>query len=370
MLLEDGADVNMRLEGEWGGTALVSAASSGHFEIVKYLVEIGADVNILLGEKEGIHDNALNMERSRPRDKAPCHGYAIGMAAWAPGTELLEKILDAGADVNQPLGSEFWPSVLAIKIELREVDSVKFLVQQARADPDLPFKTGEYGNALEAACCFGYSLDHVYELVEALLMGGADVNMPVKNGRFGSALSAAAWSEDGHRIVKLLIKAGADVNMFLENRDFSTAIALVAAMPVPSWEWGRREMVTLLVEAGAELNPKGLVGKYGGALPAAALFGREETVQYLINAGADINHRFEDISYATALQAAQANLSEKDWEWVIMFHNRFVYRQRVVSLELKGDELEGASDEVELRSWFKRRKDRTACLLKENGAIA
>ncbi|KAJ5711890.1 hypothetical protein N7488_006046 [Penicillium malachiteum] len=366
MLLEDGADLNLRLK------------------VVKYLVEMGADVNMLLGEKEGIHNNALsaaiasgNVETfsGRPswdmsrqiadlgilefRRKALCHGYAIGIAAWAPGVELLKQVLDAGADVNQPLGCEFWPSVLAIKIELQEVDSVKFLVQEARADADILFKTGEYGNALGAASCFGY------ELVEALLMGGADVNMPLKNGGLGSALAAATWSTNDARIVKLLIEAGADVNMFLENRDFSTAIALVAAMPWPSLECRRREMVALLVKAPAESNPKGPVGRYGGALVAAALFGEEETVQYLIDAGADVNHRFQDIPYATALQAAQADFSEKDWEWVIMFHNRFVYHQIIFAL---GED--GPREELELRSWLKRRKDRTACLLKENGAIA
>jgi ankyrin repeat protein len=43
LLLEHGADVNAKMEGL--GTALHLAASNGHLEIVKLLLENGADVN-------------------------------------------------------------------------------------------------------------------------------------------------------------------------------------------------------------------------------------------------------------------------------------------------------------------------------------
>lgn len=44
MIISQGFDVNSRLD-EDGGTALMLAAMGGKTEIVKYLVEIGADVN-------------------------------------------------------------------------------------------------------------------------------------------------------------------------------------------------------------------------------------------------------------------------------------------------------------------------------------
>ncbi|KAJ6031863.1 hypothetical protein N7540_002595 [Penicillium herquei] len=384
---DSAGNISLSPERRWAGTALVSAAYSGHFEIVKYLVEMGADVNMFLGEKERVHDKALSAalcsgnveivtrrylleridfdintpfpkalkgssvitrrriaewEDFEPQHKALYHGYAIGMAACAPGTELLKIILDAGADVNQSLGSKYWSSVLAIKIGLGEVDSVKFLVQEAGAAPDSPFEIGDYGNALGVAFCskLSYGVSNCHEMiVEVLLKGGANTSMPLKYGRFGT---------------------GADVNMFLENSDFSTVITFAAALPrlarITS-EIGR-----VLVRAGAELNPKGPVGRYGGALMAAAFFGEKRTVQYLIDAGADVNQKFEGIPYTTALQAAQSDFSEKDWEWVTTFQDHFGYYHKG-TLRLK-------VEDHELKPWLKRRKDRVALLLKKNGAIA
>ncbi|KAJ5725260.1 uncharacterized protein N7483_006617 [Penicillium malachiteum] len=291
------------------------------------------------------------MGRAKSQDRAICQGYAIGMAAWAPGVELLKQILNAGADVNQSLESEYWPSVLAIKIDLQEVESIEFLVQEAGAAPDMTFKIGPCGSPLVVACLADCIVDIQYRIMESLLNGGADMNMPLEYGRFGSALAAGVWR---------YYAAGADVNMFLENRDFSTAITFSVA--VPRFERPRREIMALLVKAGAELNPKGSVRRYGGALMAASCFGQEEKVQFLIDAGADVNQRFEGIPYATALQAAQADFSEKDWEWVLYFIDNFGY------CDWNGDFI--WLEEDELKPFFKRRKDRIACLLKENGAIA
>jgi ankyrin repeat protein len=44
--LERGANVNVRDEVKWGWTVLMTAASIGNLEIVKLLVEHGADVNL------------------------------------------------------------------------------------------------------------------------------------------------------------------------------------------------------------------------------------------------------------------------------------------------------------------------------------
>ena len=42
----------MLLKGEYGLTALVNASANGHFEIVKYLLQNGADVNATCKYKE------------------------------------------------------------------------------------------------------------------------------------------------------------------------------------------------------------------------------------------------------------------------------------------------------------------------------
>ncbi len=45
-LVEQGADLNILAESEWGWTALIEASFGGHIEVVKILVESGADINI------------------------------------------------------------------------------------------------------------------------------------------------------------------------------------------------------------------------------------------------------------------------------------------------------------------------------------
>ncbi len=56
--IDNGADINLKCGGGW--TALMLASEFGHLEIVKYLVENGADINI----KDKNWDTALNYART------------------------------------------------------------------------------------------------------------------------------------------------------------------------------------------------------------------------------------------------------------------------------------------------------------------
>ena len=77
-LLDVGADVNVPA-GKYGRTALQAAAGEGHLEVVEKLLDVGADVNAPAGE----------------------HGRTALRAAAEKGyLEVVEKLLDAGADVN------------------------------------------------------------------------------------------------------------------------------------------------------------------------------------------------------------------------------------------------------------------------------
>ncbi|KAK1941498.1 Ankyrin repeat domain-containing protein 50 [Phytophthora citrophthora] len=52
-LVEQGADVNAKAK--YSATALVESARNGHFEVVRYLIEHGADIN----GKDAIGDTAV-----------------------------------------------------------------------------------------------------------------------------------------------------------------------------------------------------------------------------------------------------------------------------------------------------------------------
>ena len=79
-LVEHGADVNLLLQTGWYGSALTAAAAGGSTETVKYLVEHGADVNLLL--------------------QTGRYGSALAAAAYWGWKQCVESLIDAGAKVD------------------------------------------------------------------------------------------------------------------------------------------------------------------------------------------------------------------------------------------------------------------------------
>jgi hypothetical protein len=157
-LLEKGADVNAAEENGW--TALMVASDNGHLPVVKLLVEKGADVN-----------KAKNNGRT-----------ALIFASLWGYLPVVKWLLEKGADVN------------------------------AAADADA-VKEGGWTALMHAS-----QKGHL-RVVKLLLDEKADVNAVDNMGR--TALMFA--SEKGHLpVVKLLLEKGADVNA-VANDDGKTA---------------------------------------------------------------------------------------------------------------------------------------------------
>ena len=159
-LVEAGANVN-RVNAADHMSALTSALLNGGFDIAMYLVENGADPN--LGSMTGV---------------TPL--YAVIDAQWAARTwypapslseektgylDLLQSIIDSGADLNARLGKKLWFRSFhgdSIKQEgatafwraakSNDVAAMKMLVA-AGADPSIPTLMG--GTPLQAAAGFG-----------------------------------------------------------------------------------------------------------------------------------------------------------------------------------------------------------------------
>lgn len=114
------------------------------------------------------------------------------------------------------------------------------------------------------------------EAIRLLLDRGADVNVTDANGK--SALMWAA-SYDRAKAIRLLAEAGAE----LDGRDRYGRTALARACFLT----GRPNAVKALIEAGADLDPLDQMG--GVPLAWAAWFGPSEIVQMLVEAGAYVN---------------------------------------------------------------------------------
>jgi len=165
-------DVNVR--GGVHGSALQAASYSGHVEIVQQLLEMGADVNLQGG-----------------------NGTALQAASAEGHEEVVKRLLDAGANVNAESG--YFGSALQAASALGHNKIIRLLLE---AGADVNSRGGRYGSALQAACARGHDT-----VVKLLLDAGADIN--AEGGEYGNALRAAK-AKGYEKIVHLLLEAGAN----------------------------------------------------------------------------------------------------------------------------------------------------------------
>lgn len=240
-LIQAGADVNLQ-NGE--NTPLTIACNRGDLQIVKELIKAGADVNFQNGEnapltvayvknyfkivqeliKAGAVPNPAdkgtiplfaanvvhnlrfveelintkagqylnNMKESNVKENP----FLLRAACMKGQLDTVEKLIDAGADVNQSDGCQkplttacIWGHLSVIKVMIKAGASVNQSIGKE--------------TPLTAACAAGH-----LNVVQELIKGGADLNRCDDNH---TPLTVACF--EGHQaIVNELIKAGADVN--------------------------------------------------------------------------------------------------------------------------------------------------------------
>ncbi len=270
LLVERGADVNAR--SPWGTTPLFQAAREGHIDVMEFLLDNGAEVNVDAGDVY----NPLNM--------------AILWGHW----QAAELLVSRGADINPDRVELYTPLMAAVR----------------------------HGHA---------------ETARWLLDLGADVNATDKLG--GTALRLAALRED-RALADLLMSRGAKVTIhtaaalgdveavrgFLADRvdpdvqDSRNNPPLLFAVKM-----GRVEVADELIRAGADVNgPKNpelidrvsgrrVVADWESYLHTAARRGNKEIVRLLIAAGADVNARDWKAGVTPldgALRAGRKNIAE------------------------------------------------------------
>ncbi|QKX62010.1 uncharacterized protein TRUGW13939_09166 [Talaromyces rugulosus] len=216
--------------------------------------------------------------------------------------EIVNFLIEKGADVNMPLQSGKYGSALVVAAYGEKLEIIEFLLQKG-ADINMQVQTGYYSSALAAAAWSGKT-----EIVSFLVEKGADVNTILQDGEHGSALAAATYMGELETVV-FLVQKGADVNMSLQVGDYGNA--LIAAV-----EGGVFEVTKYLLAAGANANQHTLIGRYSTPLVAAAYLGRKKCVEALIEAGAEVNVKLESGSFRTCLQASQSDVSPEDRERV------------------------------------------------------
>jgi ankyrin repeat protein len=251
------------------GSALHCAAYRGHVEVVKLLLNHGADNKV-----GGKFENAVH---------AACQGNCedVVLAILDHGSiitdqadydQIVEAVCEAGfpraieALEAHALNHGAMPakSILTFKkvIASGKVASLKYMSRKSTTRFDASPGSVALSSLHGHEAMTGYLLDQGYDIEEP--------------GELGSPLRCACLNGHGS-VCRLLVNRGADVN---RNGRFGSGLH-AAAMK------GHAHIARLLLDAGADVNIKG--GYYGTPLQAAAYQGHKQVLSRLLRGGADVH---------------------------------------------------------------------------------
>ncbi|MDE0140345.1 MAG: ankyrin repeat domain-containing protein [Caldilineaceae bacterium] len=293
LLINTGADINAAA-GFGGNTALHEAVAQGSAEIVQVLVDAGADIDaegfmgrtpLTLAAEEGASELMKILLGQAPDPAAAASGdskkapspSAIGSKALfaAIGSDnvaMVKLLVEAGADVNADEGFG-GNTPLHEAVEEGNPEIVQILVD-AGADIEAEGFMGRTPLSLAAE-------EGATEIMQILLGQGADNGTPEGEDKqkpaIGSEALFTAIEKGDVETVRLLVEAGADVNA---DEGFGGNTPLHEAV-----EEGNPEIVQILVDAGADIEAEGFMGRT--PLSLAAEEGATEIMQILLGQGAD-----------------------------------------------------------------------------------
>ena len=261
-----------------GETALIVATLKNDFEMVKYLLSIGANVNQAIEPPT---------QRRSKKDDCECPPIDVGATPliYARDQKIVRLLLDAGADVNART-SDGDTALIRSSSKNREVIGD---LLNAGANVNLQNTIGE--TALNSAVFNGRS-----DILHMLLGAGATVDTSDIGG-----YTALIWAADNnhYEAVRVLLKFGANMNA--ANNGGYTGLILATVH-------GYQETVKVLIEAGVDLNIQTKEKGYS-ALHIAALNGHEPVVETLLTAGADTTLKTRNGE--TAFQIAERRNAER-----------------------------------------------------------
>jgi ankyrin repeat protein len=262
LLLEHTTDVNIRTTEEW--TLLHSAAFRGRLEIVRMLLDRGANPNA---------ENKWNA--------TPLHLVSRGKYnSQERGVGIARLLLERGVDVNASSKSLVTP--LHWVASNGRLGIARVLLDHG-ASPNAQTEKGETALHIVSGCEYD-SEEHGVGIARLLLEHGVDIHTPMKKGH-NTAFHLAAWN-GRLEIVQLLLDHGANPNV--ENDDGSIPLHLVSG---GNYNYNLQErgvgIARLLMERGTDVNAQ--MKNMSTPLHAAAFKGRLEITRLLLSHGANPN---------------------------------------------------------------------------------
>ncbi len=297
LLRENGAMTSEELYAEW--SKLLDAIKVGNIEAVKESLAAGAEVNYW------------------------SWSFPLGVAAWNGHTDIVELLINEGANVNMHAGT----GDTALHSAARN-GNVEIVILLLDAGADVNDVNNPEWTPLHNAAQNGHKV-----VAELLIANGADVSARDWNGETPLDFTESAnhfdyaenaWLKDSPEIKSVKKEIA---NIILENggksgAEFSIGVAIkfgnIKAIKQHLTEraelsakeknnflryaayWGRREVAELFIAKGAKVNAKNDDGET--SLHQAAKGGSKEVAEMLIFEGAKVNHK--DIHGFTPLHEA------------------------------------------------------------------
>ena len=298
LVKEKGADVNAKFP--WRRYYLLSAAiTSGNLEMVRVLLELGANPNtredfgypIIYGAAQEGNTEVVRLLIDAGAD---VDGSAALWTAIDHGrTEVVRLLVEAGADVNPKdpwnQGSSFRtlakisgnPEIVQILVDAGAKEEEGFTV----TNEGQVIEAFEDGYPTTASGLYDAAANNDVEAVRDLVDAGVDVNA---KSTVGESILTNAVIRAGPEVVQILVDAGADVNA---KDNFGNPVLFEAVSP---YGWGpeAKQILQILVDAGANVNVKDDDGRPvldEAIRPGNILTDHPEIVRVLVDGGADVN---------------------------------------------------------------------------------
>ena len=326
-LINYGCTINEGNSQAYDETVLSTAVQTHDIDLVRYVLDHGADpndLNALTYAAKHMMDNVFDLilERHRQRYRkgrpwgADVLWNAINSGYYGQFQKMLEfggnpshyKELDVGEDC-EGMDSEFdYMTPFGLSIAMSKKTGLKYVQRLLMNKPNrncqpetIVADTTSHGrnNPVSRSTAFLVAIETGYRpVIDLLLRARANVNFPAELGVKRTPLQKAA--ELGNvEIVQLLLDEGANVNAPASAGGGGTALQLAAVS-------GSFPLVKLLLDSGAEVNadPSDVNGRT--ALEGAAEHARLDVLNLLLSALAATGQK------GTQLTARARSLAEKN----------------------------------------------------------
>jgi len=263
---------------------LCHAIRYGNIQLVKYLIDNGADVNSFSRSYENPFILAIKSQKEEivkclvkagaNVKKGNSDNPPLIEAVHTNNETIIKYLLECGADVNERGVNVYGDSSLTAAIKNNNETIVKLLI-------DLGANINKESGFNETPLILAVRNQN-QNIIKLLIEYGADINYKLE---FNNTPLIEALEEGNESIAKYLIDKGANVNVTNQNEETPLVIAV---------KNGMERIIKYLINCGADINYE----SHTDPLTEATKLNNMNLVKYLIDNGADVKKNNQPLTWS------------------------------------------------------------------------